>query len=91
MHAEVAPRIAGVAVLRRQRATLVGRVLGAAEDVDADDLSDRARADLFEGAQHLGVVEERVVHRGDEALRVRKLPDAARVLGLSATGFSTST
>jgi hypothetical protein len=81
VHAEVAPRVSGVAVLRRRRATLVGRVLGAPEDVDAHHLPDRAGADLRERPDHLRVVEQRVVHGRDQPLRVRHLPDAAGVLG----------
>ena len=48
VNAEVAERIAGAAVLGRQRAARVGRIERAAQDVDRDQVTERAGAHLVE-------------------------------------------
>ena len=76
----VVPRIGGAAKMRGQRATLVGRVFGAAEDVDADDVADRAGSNLLEQPDDLWVVQERVVDTGHQVPGRGHLADPAGVL-----------
>jgi hypothetical protein len=91
VHADVAERVAGVAVVRRQRAALERRVLAAAQDVDRDDLPERARPHRVERARHLRVEQERVVDGDGLALGLGQGDKLAALGRSSVTGFSTTT
>src|SRR5262249_38131461 len=72
VHAEVAERVAAVAVVLGQRAVLPWRIGRAAEVLGADRLPDTTRGEDVEHVAHLGIGEQRVVHAdGENAQRGR--------------------
>jgi len=79
VHAEIAKWVARVAIPRRQRPAFEWRILRAAENVDGDDVAERAGLDGIERALDLRIVEQRMVDADGEALRRRDLADLLRV------------
>ena len=80
--ADVAERVARLAVPRRQRAALVRRVLRAAQDVHAHDVSEFAGAHGREGAHDLRIEQQRVVDGQHQAPLAREHAEGAGLVGV---------
>ena len=61
VHAQVAERVAGRPILRRQGAARIGRIGRAAQDIDGDHPAKPSLPDRCQSPPHLGVKEQRVV------------------------------